>query len=1490
MKKRSYHRIFRSLLAIGLAVVMTMGPVSLPVSANDSWPFLDAPIGPNEPDQHGYHANDIFRWCPEADPHARYLRSRIPRQQRINVMSEFQAHPHLPQQVSVFNLAGDYGNAFFDNSPYTDKFARNHFMFWQYTDIFGHWHGVTTANAGRYMRRNWDDQAMADWESLWFEFGVVRMPDPTWADAARRNGNLILADWFTSHQDRGQQTYGNFLVQRLGDNGELYFPAARQLIAMADFFGFDGFFLNQEEGAGIGGGRTLPNVALADMPLYLDFLHYMLSAGLYILHYDALNVDTGAMFFDRQLRPGNRRQLWDNNRQISHSLFIDYVATPNRAAINTGFAALLYENPAAAAMGLTLYDVFRRGLEVGSGSVDGAHWAGVMTNRMRATSDYIGDGRYVPWASFALLGADKVHSDMDRNMAYLLPADPYGNADFGQVLAGNLKHRTDYQWMTTVREQLLWSGPRRDPRDNRPGEPNATRDVFAVDLSNAASRAAGVNNFGGFSQFFPENSVIGGTNFFTNFNVGRGMRMYNRGNYVIDRQWSNMSMQDIPPTWQWWVDAADDLQNNPGSRLFVDFDYGRGVKVDPNPTRQAFTQWNAVGGYMGGNSLVINGRLAADNFIRLFMTDLQVNADTQIEVTYLKSNRDDDSLLNVGIIFRDNPANVYRIPIPDSNLRSHRGWQKATIDLSEFAGRSVGVLGFVVEAGEEVIEDYRINIGQLRFFDGSVPTPATPTGLSITRAYRNTNEMFLEWNFVPDEQIPAFYQEVVMYKVYVNDIWVGGRFDEVFFIKDVPARSGTIGLVAVSADGTESAKTTIPFDMDSFPDFVCDREARFNQPARSYNANPTDRPNLIQPSGITMHSGWNSSRIAVHYDVYQISETAVSIRLPEPDIPDWRFMYVFETDTNGVMTSRAFTLARWGNTLYWPHIARGRSSRHAHMPFTINPNNVATVSVVIENFSGDRSTPVYVWGGEPKLSAVHFPDSYLLDYIRDLVGDDQGRIMESAVMSFNGTLDIPSEVTDFRGLNRFFNAGELIINNSQAGNDAFQALFANTGAGAGNLVRYLNFPTGIRSLTITNSPGFTSIHAASVARTPAAGGIAANAHNALPRPLRRSANQSNSYDGGRNGSSVLLERVDFSGSGLVEIPANLFAYTNVREINISNMANLEVLNLNNSCLERIIVGDHTALANLTSVNLSGSRFDLSGTTQEGQFVEALLARGVPVDMTNQRTRVDTSGLAQLRHIYLTYLESFDFDTAGGLELMGNALVSQTPYAYLANRSWFNGVSVRIRGIWDPTSAADRIPGHAPGWAPNPINLNGARRELAGRPGYFAIEYMRPGQTTVLTGGRYWIERYHVVHITSPTVELEKFLDTACWELFPEEYYTVESWAAYRYALNAMKALLAYNPLPERDIYAAALEALLSAYAALAFVVVDVIPTALVNQIPGNQNELVVTITEILSDGTENVITESFMVDNNSDVTVTVGGHQVFISVRGNTQIREIRIV
>ena len=72
--------------------------------------------------------------------------------------------------------------------------------------------------------------------------------------------------------------------------------------------------------------------------------------------------------------------------------------------------------------------------------------------------------------------------------------------------------------------------------------------------------------------------------------------------------------------------------------------------------------------------------------------------------------------------------------------------------------------------------------------------------------------------------------------------------------------------------------------------------------------------------------------------------------------------------------------------------------------------------------------------------------------------------------------------------------------------------------------------------------------------------------------------------------------------------------------------------------------------------------------------------------------------------------------------------------------------------------------------------------------------------------------------------------------------------------------------------------------------VSVEPSAYVNKLNGNKNELVITVTEIYSDESTVVFTESFMINNNAADIYNVGPYRVYVDTKGNDHVRECYIV
>nr|WP_246096490.1 hypothetical protein [Paenibacillus sinopodophylli] len=913
-----------------VTAISLIGTLSLAgtVSAGDTWPFTGASApGINQPNVHGYTSGQIANWSSTTDPDAPSLRSRVPLQSRNAPFTATQANPSLSSNPKMITVAGDYGNAFIENAAYTNKFAQYHFNFWQYADYYSYWHGTASAYTPP---EYYNATAQQDYTQKWFEFGILNIPNPTYTDAAHKNGVQSLAGIFFSNNDRGQQTYKQMLVKDASGN----FPVAAKLIEMAQYFGYDGYFINQEESS--------PNVATADIANYMAFMKVLKNAGLYLQWYDSLNTSNGSTTYARTFNTNNISMLYDRTlgQPVSNSFFFDYGMTGTQIT-----SSINYLNTLNSTYG-TNYNIFNvgyAGIEAGGNRFNSTNGSQLSS---KLTSGALN-------ASLATLGADFVHAGLDEDMGLAYPS--------------NRRSENDYQWMTTVRDQLWWSGPNINPKNTTKSTTNTVSDVYADN-----------RYWPGVSSVIAERSVINGTQFYTNFNTGHGLNYYVNGAASNADEWSNMSLQDIPVTWQWWQDTT-------GNRLTVDYDYGSEYNI---ATTSRF-DYQQVGGYNGGSSLVVNGNLNAENFLRLYKSNLSVNSNSKVSVTYKKTSATDLSTMSVGLVFSDNPSTVVKVQVPSAGTQTS-GWVTQELNLSAYAGKSIAAFGLVFNNGSSTINNYQMNIGQLRIYDGTAVKPAAPTGLIIDQAHTNSDEMYVKWN------LNTNYAQVKQYNVYVNDIFVGGKYDDSFYIKKLPARSGTLKVVPVGADGLEGFASTLTFNLETSVSNINVTSSAAGQVVVSWT-NPSSASGttavsikslnwITTASPITAQTQVASSATSatftgmpVNGDDYLVTVTQGSslpvsksgnfidtvsqpyagawswsgntLTLPMPNTRDWRYMYFYE---NGVAKSFATTYSS-GNQA---KIIRGRTTK-ASLSFTSTAQNVY---VVMEDYAGNLSTRVYLRG------------------------------------------------------------------------------------------------------------------------------------------------------------------------------------------------------------------------------------------------------------------------------------------------------------------------------------------------------------------------------------------------------------------------------------------------------------------------------------------------------------------------------------------------
>jgi endo-beta-N-acetylglucosaminidase D len=526
MKRTKFRKITSFVLATAISASLLLSSITT-VYAADSPPMVgDQAQKTNQPGFNGYRVWDIRDWTPEADPGSEFLRAEIPKQDRITPFQATQANPTLNSEAEVMLMQGDYGDAFVDGMMYNNTFNYHALNFWQYTDYFSPWHGAATATSPKDLY-DWDleNSDPNGWQKRYFEFGVLNIPNPAYTNAAHKNGVKSIACIYFDQSFRQGQTINELFIQ--DENGK--FPVAEKLIEMAKYFGYDGYFFNAEE-----------SVDAKYAASKKQFLARLTQAGLWTQYYDT-NSSMNASKADWLLYDINGD---GKKEKIQDSVFVNYgwPGAIDKADVNIDFVNKY--NLGKATEDPDRIDLFKNvffGVEANQGKFSGGHPTAKSIPELYLT------GTKNPRASVALF----------------TPSDFYQRGD---GITGAMQKDPDYQWMIAERERMYFSGVKSDPT-NTGYQPGFARPEVNV---SDASQWVGV------ADFASERSVIKGFNFYTDFNTGKGMQYFNNGKVSRDDQWSNITVQDVLPTWQWWVNVPQvEDTKNPGTMI----DAGPKLKV-----------------------------------------------------------------------------------------------------------------------------------------------------------------------------------------------------------------------------------------------------------------------------------------------------------------------------------------------------------------------------------------------------------------------------------------------------------------------------------------------------------------------------------------------------------------------------------------------------------------------------------------------------------------------------------------------------------------------------------------------------------------------------------------------------------------------------------------------------------------------------------------------------------------------------------------------
>lgn len=243
----------------------------------------------------------LLQWSPEKDPDAVFNRSSVPLAKRF-IDPKTQANPSAKiNQARIVSLVAFNSTA---QNPSQGSARMRYYspQYWQYVDQLVFWGG----SAGE---------------------GLILAPNSTVIDAAHRNGVPVLGTVFLP-----PTVYGGKIqwLKDLVQEKDGAFPVADKMIEVANFYGFDGWFINQEtEGA---------DAALAKQTL--KFVQYLKDkSGKQVMWYDSM-VENGEIDWQNALTPKNQMYF-----QASSSMFNNFWWTPEDNQSSHDLAKKLGRSP-----------------------------------------------------------------------------------------------------------------------------------------------------------------------------------------------------------------------------------------------------------------------------------------------------------------------------------------------------------------------------------------------------------------------------------------------------------------------------------------------------------------------------------------------------------------------------------------------------------------------------------------------------------------------------------------------------------------------------------------------------------------------------------------------------------------------------------------------------------------------------------------------------------------------------------------------------------------------------------------------------------------------------------------------------------------------------------------------------------------------------------------------------------------------------------------
>ncbi|MDE5700509.1 MAG: discoidin domain-containing protein [Lachnospiraceae bacterium] len=255
-----------------------------------------------QPEASYWFPAQLLEWNAADDEDLIFNVSTVPLAKRADIDSLETVNSTQNKDTKILSISIMNGSTS-GNSPHgLNKAEANAFSYWQYVDTLVYWGG----SSGE---------------------GLIVAPSPDVVDAGHKNGVKVIGTVFMPMTAHGGKTeWLDDLLQQADDGS---YPVVDKLIEVAETYGFDGWFINQEtEGTDT---EPLTKEHAAQMQGFLSYYKEK-APDLELVYYDSMTVD-GEMDWQNALTDKNAAYLKnDEGASVADSMFLNFWWTTDKLA------------------------------------------------------------------------------------------------------------------------------------------------------------------------------------------------------------------------------------------------------------------------------------------------------------------------------------------------------------------------------------------------------------------------------------------------------------------------------------------------------------------------------------------------------------------------------------------------------------------------------------------------------------------------------------------------------------------------------------------------------------------------------------------------------------------------------------------------------------------------------------------------------------------------------------------------------------------------------------------------------------------------------------------------------------------------------------------------------------------------------------------------------------------------------------------------------